>query len=129
MYIRSKVVKGRTYYQLVEGKRERTPDGSVVRQRIVMALGTCSTLPEALKARKRLLAQLRKSEASIAELYPGETPRPKRVVEELRSLGYAIPRLEREIERLAAWIKSGSIGTTAKRGTKSPSVGTTGPGS
>jgi hypothetical protein len=56
VYIRSKVAKGRTYYQLVEGRRE----GGKVRQRIVAALGRHPTIEDALADLKRQLTRLRR---------------------------------------------------------------------
>ena len=56
MFIRTKVVKGFTYYQVVRAER----DGARVRQVIVAALGRNPTVEAALKAEKRSLARLRR---------------------------------------------------------------------
>ncbi len=57
MYVRSKVVKGHTYYQVVEGRRV----GDLVRQHVVVALGTIEDPVKALAAMKRELARLKRA--------------------------------------------------------------------
>jgi hypothetical protein len=57
--VRSKVAKGRTYYQIVRGKRERTR----VRQRVVLALGRTPDPAVALEEMRRKLAGLREAGA------------------------------------------------------------------
>ena len=56
MFIRTKVVKGFTYHQVVRSQRE----GAKVRQVIVAHLGTSPTVGEALKAERKRLARRRR---------------------------------------------------------------------
>ena len=51
MYVRAKKTNGRTYYYLVEGRRE----GGKVRQKVVKYLGTEKPSPEELERIKREL--------------------------------------------------------------------------
>jgi hypothetical protein len=60
MFIRTKVAKGFTYYQVVRSER----DGAKVRQVLVVSLGRCPTVEEALKAETKRLAQLRRDRAA-----------------------------------------------------------------
>jgi hypothetical protein len=61
MYIRTKVAKGQTYYQLVEGRRE----GGKVRQRIVAALGRSPTIEGSIADLKRALTRLRRKRSRL----------------------------------------------------------------
>src|SRR3954447_13846248 len=75
MFVRSKVVKGHTYYQLVEGYR----DGSGrVRHRTVASLGREPTIRDALD---EALCQLSRVEAA-----DGDVEKARARVEMLRSL-------------------------------------------
>src|SRR4051794_35805461 len=68
MYIRRKTAKGRAYYQIVEGKRERTPEGTVVRQRIVMSLGGSPTPEAAVKIMRRHARAARRQRDMLCRL-------------------------------------------------------------
>jgi hypothetical protein len=60
MFIRTKVAKGFTYYQVVRSER----DGGKVHQVLVASLGRCPTVEEALKAETKRLAHLRRDRAA-----------------------------------------------------------------
>jgi hypothetical protein len=114
MYLRTKTVKGRTYYQVVEGYRDvaKGKDGrpiSVVRQRVLMSLGTCPTLPEALEARQDRLAQLEEERAQLLKRYPDRSRRPRTVARELFNLNHAIRLTRSDIKSLEGWIKSREV--------------------
>src|SRR5262245_7637640 len=106
MYVRSKVVKGRTYYQIVEGVR----DGSRVRQRVVLALGTTQDPRRALEQWKRGLQRLRRERALWAP-WPGMSKTTARRIERLDA---RIGDLESQIAKLTGLIKAKMIGTTKK---------------
>jgi hypothetical protein len=106
MYVRSKVVKGKTYYQIVEGVRE----GPRVRQRVVLALGTTQDPRRALEQWKRGLQRLRRERAQWAP-WPGMS---KTTARRLERLDAKIADLESHIAKLTSLIKSKMIGTTKK---------------
>lgn len=58
MFVRSKVVKGHTYYQAVQGYRD---ESGLVRHRTVASLGREPTLEGAIKAEQRRLAGIRRT--------------------------------------------------------------------
>jgi hypothetical protein len=122
LFIRSKVVKGNTYYQIVEGVRT----GTKVRQRIVLALGTSPDPRGATRTWKRYLNRLRKWQKVYQHSVDGwirsGCEPPASEVRRLERANARIGKLEARIETLASLIKSGKIGTT---GTKSGKVGTT----
>jgi hypothetical protein len=60
MFIRTKVAKGFTYYQVVRSER----DGGKVYQVLVASLGRCPTVEEALKAETKRLSRLRRARAA-----------------------------------------------------------------
>lgn len=101
MYIRTKIVKGFTYYQVVAGHR----DGAKVRQKIVAALGQSPTVEGALKVEKRRLSRLR----SQRKRYP-ETIDPavwsKTDTARLTRLDERIIESVEQIERLTGIIKT-----------------------
>ena len=108
MFIRSKIAKGYTYYQIVEGVR----DGERVRQRIVMSLGTTPDPAAALKNMRRELARLRRER----NFWPiGYRPESQTRARRLERLDVRIAEMEARVETLARIIKSKSIGTTPKR--------------
>ena len=71
MFIRTKVVKGATYYQVVRAER----DGARVRQVIVAALGRNPTVAASLKAERRSLARLRRDRGSRPEAIDAALPK------------------------------------------------------
>jgi hypothetical protein len=108
VYIRSKIAKGRTYYQIVEGAR----DGPKVRQRIVVALGPTPDPAEALKEMRRGLRLLRTRRGRWPRDYKPES---KTLARRLERLDVQIGELESRIETLAGIIRKRLIGTTPKR--------------
>jgi hypothetical protein len=110
MYVRSLVVKGHTYYRIVEGVR----DGPKVRQRIVLSLGTTQDPRAALKQWKRSLDQLQRERARWAS--GAETS--KTTARRIERLDARISDLKTRIFELTSLIKVKLIGTTKKvRGT------------
>jgi hypothetical protein len=91
MFVRSKVVKGRTYYQMVEGYRDEL---GRVRHRNIVSLGDCDTVEKALGAEKRWLARSRRELARIF------MPDPATI-----GLKARIERLERGIARIEARVE------------------------
>jgi hypothetical protein len=57
MFVRAKKVKGRVYFQLVQGYRD---EAGRVRHRTITSLGTCPTLEDAIKVTKRELSGIRR---------------------------------------------------------------------
>ena len=104
MYVRSMVVKGRTYYQIVEGVR----DGAKVRQRVVLALGRSPDPRRALKQWERRLKSLQKQRALWT---PGVSKTTDRRIERLDA---QIGELKTKVFKLGALINSKLIGITAK---------------
>ena len=98
MYVRSKIVKGRTYYQIVEGVRF----GSAVRQKVVMSLGTIADPAVALEDMKWRLA------ATRAEFDRGKVKAAPRMV-----------RLEMNVEKLSSILGRDLIGSPPRRCTTS----------
>ena len=98
VYVRSKIVKGTAYYQIVEGRRE----GGRVRQRVVLALGRTPDPEAALKGMKRTLARLRRDQPYVS------SPRRER-------LDASIAELETKCGMLHGFIKDGLVGTTSDR--------------
>jgi hypothetical protein len=99
MYVRDKVVKGRTYYQLVEGYR----DGDKVRHKTLASLGTASTLTEARANLKRKVARLRRHLPLVtpdATLFP-------RFAREAAALQAQLDKLTQLMARLEALDKAG----------------------
>jgi hypothetical protein len=115
VFIRSKVVKGHTYYQIVQGVRT----GPRVRQRIVLALGQDPDPAVALRTMKRTLKRLQKRREWLRRYNQlpggGLTITEAR---ELKRLDARIGGLESRIETLAGLIETGKVGTTkSKAGT------------
>jgi hypothetical protein len=80
MFVRSRVAKGRTYYAVVESYR----DGTRVRHRQVLALGTCPDVPAAIRATRREIGRLRRRLAALVASRPDGTPdRPARTRDEV----------------------------------------------
>jgi hypothetical protein len=84
VFVRSKIVNGTIYYQLIEGYRD--PDTGKVRQRTIASLGTSPTLADAI-ARAKLTVRAK-----------------KRRLERAMPRGVASPSLERELTTLRARI-------------------------
>jgi hypothetical protein len=105
MYVRSKVVKGRTYFQIVEGRR----DGERVRQRVVLYLGQNADPRRALEQWKRRLRSLQTGRDRL-EL-PDELGLINPHVERLDA---EISKLTTKVQELGALIKHKLIGTTEK---------------
>lgn len=104
MYIRSKVAKGHTYYQVVEGKRE----GGRVRQRVVCALGTNSTLAAALAEFKVRLAKLRRWRTRLGN------PSSKALIDRGAQLDRMIADLAARVELLKELQKTSKVSTTPR---------------
>jgi hypothetical protein len=89
MYIRSKMVKGHTYYFVVQGRRE----GGKVRQRTIVSLGRHCTLTEALAASQDALGRLRRARKRMAVPNP-----PKALAGRLAALDRRIVTLAERVE-------------------------------
>jgi hypothetical protein len=108
VFIRSKVVKGATYFQVIEGYRD---EQGRVRHRTVGSLGQCPTPRDAIEANKKCLARLGRRLARwepIAEHSQMAT----REAERLRT---AIERLTQQNEKLTAMGKALSVDTTTRK--------------
>jgi hypothetical protein len=117
MYARTKVAKGHTYYQIVEGVR----DGDKVRQRVILALGRgvptihlgCDSItedldpPAMLGFMRRRLAGMRQRRRFAAECVGTSKTRERR----LAGLDRQIAALTRKVEILAGIIKNGLLST------------------
>jgi hypothetical protein len=115
MYVRTKIVKGHTYYQIVEGIR----DSDKVRQRVVLSLGRGvpilraddivegADLPAMLGLARRRLAGMREQRRFAATCVGTSKARERR----LARLDGQIGVLTRKAEVLASIIKKGLLGT------------------
>jgi hypothetical protein len=125
MYVRTKTVKGHTYYQIVEGVR----DGEKVRQRVVLALGRGVPilgdddiaegvdLPAMLGLARRRLAGMRGQCRFVAERVGTSKARERR----LARLDREIAALTRKVEILAGIIEKGLL--SAREAMAQPAVG------
>jgi hypothetical protein len=104
MYVRSKITKGRTYYQIVAGVR----DGERVRQQIVLTLGRTADPRKALEEWKGRLKSL---QTERDRWTPGVSKTTDRRIERLND---RIGKLKVKVEELDALIKVKLIGTTEK---------------
>jgi hypothetical protein len=108
VFIRSKIAKGHTYYQIVEGVRT----GDRVRQRIVLALGPTPEPRVALKQWRRELDRLQRERSP----WPvGYRPESRTLARRLERLDARIARMQANVFKLDALIRSKLIGTTEKR--------------
>ena len=77
MYIRRKTVRGKDYYQMVEGYRD---DAGKVRHRTIISLGRSATLVDANEALKRNITRTRRELSRLKRQYaatynfPAEDP-------------------------------------------------------
>jgi hypothetical protein len=94
MFIRSKVVKNQTYYQVVEGYRD---EQGRVRHRTVGSLGQCPTPKDAIEANKRRMARLGRRLGRVEAIQHSEL-----FAREAERLRTAIGRLTQQNEKLAA---------------------------
>ena len=97
MFVRSKVVKGHTYHQVVQGYRE----GGKARHRNIISLGRSATPKEAAAAARKAV---KRCERRLTEIVPVMAlPRWAKEAERLRAqvdaLTQRIARLE-EVDRL-----------------------------
>jgi hypothetical protein len=102
MFIRSKVVKGFTYYFVVEGRRVE----GKVRQRTLVSLGRHATLPEALEAARRELTHRRRERSKLAIPNP-----PKAIANRLAVIDRRMAVLTERIEIMRTLRKSKLLGT------------------
>jgi hypothetical protein len=100
VYIRTKVAKGQTYYQLVEGRRE----GGKVRQRIVAALGRNPTIEGSLADLKWQLTRLRRERRRLNFPSPGKV-----LAARLASLDANIAERAARVELLLEALKQGNV--------------------
>jgi hypothetical protein len=110
MYVRTKVSKGSTYYQIVEGRRE---DGKV-RQHVLCSMGQSSDPAAVLKLRRRRLAQYRRQLARWDEFLPagheGESAADRR---RRAQLVRGIEKLTRDVAALTRFLEQNTtVGTT-----------------
>jgi hypothetical protein len=107
VYIRSKVARGKTYYQIVEGVRS----GPEVRQWIVIALGQTPDPAVALGNMKHDLSLLR----TQRKHQRGVASRSITLARKLERLDVRIRELESKIETLSKILRSRLISTTPKQ--------------
>jgi hypothetical protein len=100
VYVRSKVARGATYYQIVQATRE----GGRVRQRVVVALGKTSDPAAALEEMRRELDALK-----------GAHPRRRWWSGRGKRRGEKRSRLERRIRVLSRILEEGSLEVTRGR--------------
>jgi hypothetical protein len=100
MFVRAKILRGRTYYQLVQSHRE----GATTSQESVASLGTTDDPAVALK---RLKAELKRYVALRAEL--PRKPIRKVAAREAKRLDAQIARLQPRIKTLQDVIQTGAI--------------------
>jgi hypothetical protein len=106
VYIRSKLARGKVYYQIVQGVRS----GPRVRQRIVMALGPTPDPAIALEIMKHDLKSLRKK----LKHQRGVPPHAKTLVREQERLNIRIGKLKTNIKTLSLILKNRLISTAPK---------------
>ena len=118
MYVRSQVVKGRRYFQIVEGVRT----GTLVRQRFVLSLGREADPRVVLREWKSLLGELkqqRKTDEAEArresQRLSGKWYRRRPKARKLGRTDDRIARLKSRIEMLAGLIKDRRIGVAPRR--------------
>jgi hypothetical protein len=102
MFVRAKITKGRTYYQLVTAKR----DGEKIGQHIVVALGTTPDAAEALKRTKRNLAQTRLYRNQYPQDYEAMS---KMLARQLVRWDVQIALLAQRVEKLTELIQTGAL--------------------
>jgi hypothetical protein len=108
VYIRTKIARGKTYYQIVEGVRE----GKRVRQRVVLALGRTADPKAVLGQWQRQIVSLRKRRPSC-----GSTAGLSKMLQRrIGRMDADIADLEAKIGTLDRLIKSKKVGTTPKKG-------------
>ena len=98
MFVRSKVVKGRTYHQVIEGYRD---EAGKVRHRTVVSLGRSPTPKDAVAVARKAINRRRRR---LEQLAPLQTIRScakeaERLRARLDALTQRIARLE-EVDRL-----------------------------
>jgi hypothetical protein len=109
MYIRTKVAKGKSYYQIVEGRRE----GGKVRQRVLCSLGPDNDPAGVLERRRLQLAQHRRELAHLDRIHPpGDASEPALVARRRAQLRRWIGGLPRDIAAITRFIEQGNVGTT-----------------
>jgi hypothetical protein len=109
MYIRKKLVREHTYYQVVEGVR----DGAHVYQRVVVALGTTPKPTVALADMKAALAELRRKRR---EWPRGHVSESRTINAQINRLDARIEELKARIETLSKIIKNREITPTNRKG-------------
>ena len=104
MFIRSKVVGHTTYYQVVESYR----DGTRVRHRTIVSLGTAPTVPEAIRDMERALKLTQRRVRDARAIYPDPSVAARTTRERMerreRQLTLQTERLE-TLKRVAAEIE------------------------
>lgn len=110
MYIRKKVAKGHTYWQIVEGRRE----GGKVRQHVLCSLGTERDPGAVLKWKKHQLAQRRRDLKQwapiLSRIYRDDADRSAKNVARLQT---RIDALARDVAAIGRFLEEGKmVGTT-----------------
>jgi hypothetical protein len=94
MYIRSKTLDGKDYFQVVEGRRE----GGKVKQSILVSLGSCPTVAEATARWRRRLTRMRRERALYTE---ADVANSRRAAARAAALDRGIARAEGQLAKLA----------------------------
>jgi hypothetical protein len=108
MFIRSKVVKGHTYYQMVRGDRD--PETGKVRQTIVLALGRHPTVDAFVVGTTKDLRRARAALERERAFWPDEMNRPARSRKAVQSLTRHVDRLADRLRVAKLYV--GQVDTT-----------------
>lgn len=94
MYIRSKVVEGRTYYQIVQGYRD---EAGKVRHRTIASLGRSPTIADAIAVEKKAITRLKTELTRLQSYFPPASAIPPVL---LKRIELVSTRLTQRDERL-----------------------------
>ena len=122
MFVRSKVVKGHTYYQLVEGYRD---GAGKVRHRTVMSLGRSPTVRDALDEALCQLSRVKEAGGDVVKAEADLSPCTDDEMKVLAAWGRSALTAPR---RSAAWAATRSSSSRLRRGAAMVSVGSRGAG-
>jgi hypothetical protein len=100
MYVRKKVAKGHTYYQIVLAWRS----GKAVRQQVLCSLGRDDDPAAVLKHRSHLLAQHERDRAELDRLHPAAEPVPGPVAKRRARLRASIGKLRHDVAILQVFL-------------------------
>jgi len=112
MFIRKKIARGRTYYQIVEGRRE---DGAVY-QYVLCSLGRSDDPGAVLQSKTRSLAQHKRELAEWDRVHPaGGDPVPRSALKRRDQLRRRIEGLTQDVKVIRKYLKRPLVGTTTTK--------------